>query len=53
MPDDVKPFLKKELQAILNDKVKQEAIEANLFYEGRDIRFQKMITNLKKIADGI
>ncbi len=53
MPADVKPFLKEELQAILTDEVKQEAITGNLFYENREARFQKIMQNLKKIVNGI
>lgn len=53
MPADVKPFLKEQLQAMLTDEVKQEAITGNLFYENREARFQKIMQNLKKIVDGI
>jgi hypothetical protein len=38
---------------MLTDEVKQEAITANLFYENREARFQKIMQNLKKIVDGI
>ncbi len=52
-PDDVKPFLKDELTSILSDEVKQEAIAGNLFYESRDVRFNKIMSTVKKIVDGI
>ena len=47
---DVKPFLTNELAAILNDSVKQEAIAGNLFYESRNIRFKKIMENIKAIV---
>jgi hypothetical protein len=38
-PGDVKPFLEKEFTSMLHDRVKQEAIYGNLFYESREDRF--------------
>lgn len=50
---DVKPFLKNELENILHDKLKQEAVLGNLFYEGRDERYKMIIDKLNKIIGGI
>lgn len=52
-PEDVKPFLKSEFESILADKIKQEAIYGNLFYETKDERFEMIIENLKTIIYGI
>lgn len=49
-PADVKIFLTSELTAIQRDSVKQEAIMGNLFYESRDIRFRKIMENIKTIV---
>lgn len=49
-PEDVKSFLKNEFKAILEDTLKQEAILGNLFYENRDIRFNKIIEGIKQIT---
>ncbi len=51
--EDVKLFLKKEFESILNDKAKQEAILGNLFYEIRDERFDMIIQKLKTMTNGI
>jgi hypothetical protein len=51
--EDVKPFLKSEFESILLDKVKQEAILGNLFYENRDKRFEKIIEKLKSILKSL
>lgn len=51
--EDVKPFLKSEFESILNDKVKQEAILGNLFYESRDERYVMIIDKLKQIVNGL
>jgi len=48
-PEDVKPFLKNELEAILEDTFKQEAILGNLSYENRNTRFNKIIEKIKQI----
>jgi predicted nucleotidyltransferase len=52
-PEDVKPFIKKELESMLADKSKQEAISGNLFYETRDARFNMIMEKLKAIINGI
>jgi predicted nucleotidyltransferase len=51
--NDVKPFLKSEFESILNDKVKQEAVLANLFYESRDERFAMISEKLHQIVHGL
>jgi predicted nucleotidyltransferase len=48
--NDVRPFLKNEFAHILNDKVKQEAIYGNLFYETKDQRYAMIIEKLKAIV---
>jgi hypothetical protein len=53
MPGDVGPFIKNEFQLILNDKVKQEAIEGNLFFEGRNARLKRMLDNLNTIVKNV
>lgn len=52
-PDDVKPFLKSEIESILCDKVKQEAVLGNLFYESRDERYVMITVKLNEIVNGI
>jgi hypothetical protein len=52
-PDDVKPFLKSEIESILCDKVKQEAVLGNLFYESRDERYVMITAKLNEIVNGI
>jgi predicted nucleotidyltransferase len=52
-PQDVKHFLKEAFEQILFDKVKQEAILGNLYYETRDERFGKVIKKLKNIVTSI
>ncbi len=52
-PDNVKPYIKSEFISIVEDNVKQEAILCNLYYENRDIRFNKIIESLKQIISSI
>lgn len=52
-PDDVKPFLKSEFEGILCNKVKQEAVLGNLFYESRDERYVMITATLNEIVNGI
>ncbi len=47
----VKPFLKSEFESILYDRVKQEAVAANLFYESRDERFAMIMDKLNEIVN--
>jgi hypothetical protein len=49
-PTDVKIFLKRELMSIIKDKIKQEAIMGNLFYESRDFRFKAIMNKLEVIV---
>jgi predicted nucleotidyltransferase len=49
-PQDVTPFLKEQIALILSDGNKQEAIEGNLFYETRDIRYKRIIGNLNELV---
>ncbi|HDR88080.1 MAG TPA: hypothetical protein ENN63_00435 [Bacteroidetes bacterium] len=53
VPDDVRPYLADQLQRILDDRVIQEAILGNLFYETRKERFQRMIDSIKQIMNEI
>lgn len=46
----MKPFLRQEFELILNDSVKQEAIAANLFYETRTARYNKIIDKLNQLV---
>lgn len=49
----LKDYLKKVFLHILEDKILQEAIMANLFYEQQIARFNKIMTNLKVICHGL
>lgn len=49
--ETVKTFLKSEFESILTDRVKQEAIAGNLFYESRDERYIMMNDKLKQIVN--
>lgn len=53
VPDDVGPYLADQLQRILDDRVMQEAILGNLFYETREERYQRIIDSIKQIVNGI
>lgn len=50
-PDDVKPYLKEQLQLILNDNVKQEAILGNLSYDTREVRYGRIIQCIEQIVN--
>lgn len=50
---EVKKYLLTCFQDILEDKIKQEAILGNLFYEDQELRFNKIIAKLKQICHGI
>ena len=50
--EEVKLFLKSEFESILNDKVKQEAVAGNLFYESRDERYTMIIDKLNQMVKG-
>ena len=52
VPDDVRPYLSDQFQKILDDRVMQEAIFGNLFYETREERYQRIIECIKKIVNG-
>lgn len=52
-PEDVKLFLKSELERIFSDSTKKEAISGNLFYETRDERFNMIMKKLKAIVNRI
>jgi len=47
----LKPFLKKEFEGILNDKVKQEAIAGNLYYESRAERYSMIMDKLYQMVN--
>ena len=52
-PDDVGPYLANQFQNILDDRILQEAILSNLFYETRDVRYQRIIESMQQIINGI
>jgi len=52
LPDDVRPYLEAQLQRILDDRVVQEAVLGNLFYETREERYQRIIECIKQIVTG-
>lgn len=52
VPKDVSLFLLSELNNILIDGKKQEAILGNLYFETRDVRFSLIIEKLKAIVIG-
>jgi len=45
----VKNFLKTEFEKIINDKIKQEAILGNLYYETSEERFEMIMVKIKDI----
>jgi hypothetical protein len=51
--NDVKLFLKNEFESMLHDKLKQEAILGNLFYDGREKRFAMIMEKLQLVISGI
>lgn len=53
VPNDVRSYLADQLQRILDDRVMQEAILGNLFYETREERYQRIIKCIKQIVNGI
>ncbi|MBD3223664.1 MAG: hypothetical protein GF313_02975 [Caldithrix sp.] len=53
VPGDVRPYLADQIQRILDDRVMQEAILGNLFYETRRERYQRIIKSIKQILNGI
>jgi hypothetical protein len=52
-PDDVKEYLKKCFLEIQKNDMLQEAIMANLYYENRQKRYEKILSRLKDITDVI
>ena len=50
-PEDVRPYLKEQLQNILEDGVMQEAILGNLFYETREERNKRIMDSIKQIVN--
>jgi hypothetical protein len=52
-PDDVKEYLINCFSDVLSDRVKQEAILGNLFYEDQERRHQRIIEKIKQICHGI
>ncbi len=52
-PEDVKWFLKSEIESILNDSCKLEAIYGNLYYLTREERYLIILEKLKKIVEDI
>lgn len=50
---EVKEYIVNCFKDILNDPIKQEAIIGNLFYEEQEYRYNKILTILKQMCDGI
>lgn len=50
-PKDVKPYLIAQLRNILSNREMQEAIYGNLYYETREVRFQRLIDGIRLIID--
>jgi len=50
--NDVKPYLKEQLENILKDDVMQEAVLGNLAYDTREERYQRIIDCIKQIVNG-
>jgi predicted nucleotidyltransferase len=50
---EVKKYLVECFRDILKDTIKQEAILGNLFYEEQELRYTKIIDNLKQICSSI
>lgn len=50
---EVLAYLKEVFFKIVNDSVLQEAILGNIFYEEQDLRFEKIMNQLKEIIDVI
>ncbi len=53
LPDDVAPYLADQFQSILDDRVMQEAIFGNLYYEIRRERYERIIESIKQVVNGI
>lgn len=51
--NEVRSYLADQLQRILDDRVMQEAILSNLFYETREGRYQRILESIKQIVNGI
>jgi hypothetical protein len=49
----VKRFLKEAFKKVLSDRVFQEAIMGNLFYEDQTTRYKQITQQLKEICDAI
>ena len=49
-PKDVRPWLTEQLSAILSDRVRQEAVQGNLFYETRAKRYHRIIACIEEIV---
>lgn len=52
-PEDVRPFLKKQFEDILNNRLHQEAIQGNLFYETKAERYERIITVIQQCVSGL
>lgn len=50
-PEDVRSYLKEQLENILDNRVIQEAILGNLFYETREERNKRIMDSIKQIVD--
>ena len=51
VPDDVRPYLEKQLQIILDDRVMHEAILGNLAFETREARYHRIIECINQIVN--
>jgi hypothetical protein len=50
--EKVKTFIKDCFDKILNDRRILEALEGNLFWENKSMRFEEMIRKIKLVAGG-
>ena len=51
--DNVKPFLKENLEEVLNNWAMQEAILGNLVFETREERYRRIIQSIEQIVSEI
>lgn len=49
--EDVRPYLKEQLENILHNRVIQEAMLGNLLYETRKERNRRIMDSIKQIVD--
>jgi predicted nucleotidyltransferase len=50
-PEDVKPYLIAQFQNIVSNRLMQEAIFGNLYYETREVRYKRLMDRIRRIID--